>query len=80
MPVRRFSGQRLKEAREEALLSQRELAVKAGVNHVTIARLESGSARDPHMRTVRNLSAALGVPASTLFDVLEDGAAGKLAA
>jgi transcriptional regulator with XRE-family HTH domain len=80
MPVRRFSGQRLKEAREEALLSQRELAEKAGINHVTIARLESGAARDPHMRTVRKLSVALGVPAAKLFDVVGDDTSGKLAA
>jgi transcriptional regulator with XRE-family HTH domain len=80
MPVRRFSGRKLKVAREESLLSQRELAEKAGVNHVTIARLESGAAREPHPRTVRKLSAALGVPAATLFEVPEDDASGKPAA
>ena len=51
---------RLKELREGRFLSQRDLAEKAGVNAVTIARLEGGK-QEPTFRTIRKLAAALGV-------------------
>jgi transcriptional regulator with XRE-family HTH domain len=46
------------------MLSQRELAERAGVSHVTIARLEGG--QDAHPRTVRKLAEALRVTPADL--------------
>ena len=54
----------LARCRSEATLSQRELALKAGVSHVTIARLEGG--HDAHPRTIRKLAEALGVSPAEL--------------
>ena len=50
----------LKELREQAFLSQRELAKKAKVNHITVARLETRQHK-PHFKTVRALAKALKV-------------------
>ena len=55
----------LRELREQRLLSQRELALKAGVSHTTIVNIETGKIR-PHPATLRKLAAALGVGASEL--------------
>ena len=54
------NGVKLRELREDAALSVRELAEAAGVHHHTIIRLENerGGA---HPRTLRKLAAALGV-------------------
>jgi transcriptional regulator with XRE-family HTH domain len=51
---------RLKAARESKLLTQRELAGRAGISQVTIARIETGSGM-AQLSTVRKLAAALGV-------------------
>lgn len=52
---------RLAQLRRRAVLSQTELAERAGVSKATIVKLEGGSVRRPHPRTVRALSAVLGV-------------------
>ena len=46
--------------RERKALTQRELAEKAGVNRVTITRIENGYDQ-PFPTTVRKLADALGV-------------------
>jgi len=51
----------LKEAREKALMSQRDLANKAGISHVTISRIENGNNKKPNFTTKRALVKALGV-------------------
>lgn len=56
----------LARCRLAAMLSQRELATKAGISHVTIARLEK-SGQDAHPRTVRKLAEALGVTPAELM-------------
>jgi transcriptional regulator with XRE-family HTH domain len=56
-------GQRLKQLREAARLSQAELAEKAGLHQFGVAKLEQG-ARDPSWDTVQKLAAALGVTCS----------------
>jgi transcriptional regulator with XRE-family HTH domain len=55
-----YIGDRLKALRIEHALTQAELAEKAGVNTVTVARLERNET-EPHMPTVRKLAAALEV-------------------
>ncbi len=60
-------GQRLKYARERALMTQAQLSRKAGVAIVTISRLETGDSPYPRAATVKLLAAALGVDAATLM-------------
>jgi len=50
----------LKALRERALLTQSELAAKAGVSEVTINRIEADR-HDPRFSTIRKLALALGV-------------------
>ena len=51
---------KLKELREQAILSQRDLAAKSGVSYATICRLETGKQK-PTFKTIRALAGALGV-------------------
>ena len=53
-------GTKLKELREQAILSQRDLAEKAGVSYATICRLETGKQK-PNFKTIRKLAEALDV-------------------
>jgi transcriptional regulator with XRE-family HTH domain len=53
-------GARLKELREQAGLTQQELADAAGMHRFGIAKLEQGL-REPSWATVRNLCMALGI-------------------
>ena len=58
---------RLKRARERAALSQGELAKKAGVSRVTVARVEA-LLDEPQPRTIRKLAQALGLGPAELMD------------
>ena len=51
----------LRRARLEQSLSQAALAARSGTSRVTIARLETGSARDVRVGTISRISAALGL-------------------
>ena len=51
---------KLKELREERVLSQRDLARMAGLAQGTVWRLENGF-KEVHPRTIRKLAGALGV-------------------
>lgn len=51
---------KLRALRLQRALSQRDLALRAGVSQVTIVRLERGEA-EARPSTVRKLAAALGV-------------------
>ena len=57
----RISGDRLRKVRDMRLLSQRELAKRAGLSPTTILKLESGRVDKPHPRTIRKLADALEV-------------------
>jgi transcriptional regulator with XRE-family HTH domain len=59
MPEQTF-GARLKQLREQAGLSQQELATKAGLHRFGVAKLERGE-REPTWDTVQKLTQALGV-------------------
>jgi transcriptional regulator with XRE-family HTH domain len=63
----RISGEKLRRIRDERLLSQRELAEKAGLSPTTILKLEAGRVEDPHPRTVRKLADALEVEPRALI-------------
>jgi len=59
--VPRINAKKLRKVRDEHLLSQRELAEKAGLSPTTIIKLEAGRVEDPHPRTIRKLVEALEV-------------------
>jgi transcriptional regulator with XRE-family HTH domain len=69
---------RLEDARRRKVLTQDELATKAGVSPVTIHRLETGVNKDPRPATIRKLAEALGVDAGWLL--FGDESDSKLAA
>jgi len=55
-----FIGDRLRELRKRALLTQKQLADKSGVGVTTIIRIERNQV-EPHGRTIRRLAEALSV-------------------
>lgn len=56
---------RLRQARERALLTQEQLAQRAGVAKSTVNRIEQGL-QEARISTVRRLAEALGVTAAEL--------------
>jgi transcriptional regulator with XRE-family HTH domain len=55
-----YIGERLRNLRKQALMSQRELAKRSGVGVTTIVRIERNQV-EPHGSTIRKLAEALGV-------------------
>jgi transcriptional regulator with XRE-family HTH domain len=66
--VPKIDGEKLAALREEAFLSQRELAIKAGVSPQTVLNIEQGVGEQHQRRTVRKLAAALGVKPGQLVE------------
>ena len=64
---------RLKDVRQRKALTQRQLAERAGVNRVTIARIETGK-DEPFPTTVRKVADALGVEPEELLDPVAESA------
>jgi len=62
----KFSGQRLLRAREDADLTQEQLAARAGTTASTISRLE-GDKRPPTLDTIARLADALEIPIEQLL-------------
>ena len=60
-------GERLKKVRTRRLLTQQELAEKAGMSPSTIVNIERDQA-EPHFRTIRKLAKALDVDPTSLLD------------
>ena len=58
---------KLKIARIESGLSQKELSLIIGVSQQTIAKWERGTTTPAHFAQIRALEKALGKPASKLF-------------
>ena len=56
----------LEVVRRRALLTQRELAQKAGVALSTVFLIEKGRQPRPSLRVIRSISSALGVPADEI--------------
>ena len=52
---------RLRKSREDAFLSQEELAKRAGVQAATVSRIERGVIDEPYLSTLRKLAKALDV-------------------
>lgn len=68
---KQFSGRLLRDFRDVAPMTQRDLADASGVNQVTITRIENGLER-PRPSTVKKLAAALGISPSDLFADVDD--------
>ncbi len=60
-----YIGDRLRDLRKRALMSQRELAKRSGVGVTTIVRIERNQV-EPHGATIRKLAAALEVDPAEL--------------
>ena len=69
-PWTRF-GKVVKDLRTEHKLTQAELAIASGVDQTTISLLERGQ-RQPTLRTLYGLSAALDLRLVELIGLLED--------
>jgi transcriptional regulator with XRE-family HTH domain len=54
-------AQNIKKLRNQRKLSQEELAKKAGVTYSTLIKLESGVNKNPTMKTIQQIAAALQV-------------------
>jgi transcriptional regulator with XRE-family HTH domain len=67
MPTVVYIGEKLKEARTKRLLTQEELAEKAGVSAATVVNIERNN-QEPHFRTIRKLANALDVDPTTLLE------------
>ncbi len=65
MPVVVYIGEQLRNVRTRRLLTQDELADKAGVSQSTIANIERNNAA-PQFRTIRRLAKALDVDPTEL--------------
>ena len=72
-------GERIKEARKRAGLSQEEVARRADIGVFSVSRLERGEVTDPHISTLENLARALGVSVLYLY-AGEEESVGPLAA
>ena len=61
-----YIGEKLKEVRTRRLLTQEELAAKAGLSAATVVNIERNN-QEPHFRTIRKLAKALDVDPTTLL-------------
>jgi transcriptional regulator with XRE-family HTH domain len=61
-----YIGNKLREIRTRRLLTQEELAEKAGISSSTVANIETDN-REPHFRTIRKLAKALDVDPTELL-------------
>jgi transcriptional regulator with XRE-family HTH domain len=66
MPVVVYIGEQLKQVRTRRLLTQEELAEKAGVSAATVVNIERNN-QEPQFRTIRKLARALDVDPTELL-------------
>jgi HTH-type transcriptional regulator, competence development regulator len=66
LTVVRIDGEKVRAAREQRFLSQRELADRAGINHNTVWRIEGSGSVEVHPRTIRKIAEALSVDPASL--------------
>ena len=66
-----YIGDRLRDLRKRALMSQRELAKRSGVGVTTIVRIERNQV-EPHGSTIRKLDEALEVEPQELVRRADD--------
>ena len=68
-------GRWLRQRREDAGLSQEEVADRSGLSVRTVSNVERGSIRTPHPRTIRLLGETLGLPANACDELIAEGRA-----
>jgi transcriptional regulator with XRE-family HTH domain len=73
-----FNAAALLRAREDANLTQEQLAVKAGSSFTTVNRLEGGKITSPSFATIAKLAEALHVDVADLL-ILDDDKNGAAA-
>jgi transcriptional regulator with XRE-family HTH domain len=61
-----YIGEQLKNVRTRRLLTQEELADKAGVSAATVVNIERNN-QEPHFRTIRKLARALNIEPTELI-------------
>ncbi len=66
MPVVVYIGENVKALRTKRLLTQEELAEKAGVSAATVVNVERNN-QEPQFRTIRKLAKALDVDPTELL-------------
>src|SRR3712207_5609395 len=66
MPAVVYVGDKLKEIRPRRLLTQEELAEKAGVSAATVVNVARNK-QEPHFRTIRKLAKALDIDPTELL-------------
>ena len=66
MPAVVYIGDNLRDIPTRRLLTQEELAQKAGVSTSTVANIETDN-REPHFRTIRKLAKALDIEPTELL-------------
>ncbi len=76
--IRKADGTALRAAREDAWLTQKELAEVAGVAEWTISQIETGHIKSPRMNTLKVLAKALGVHPDSLLENAESNGNGPL--
>lgn len=64
--IKRALGKNLREAREQAKLTQEVVGQRSGVHATEVSRIEAGK-RDPRIATVEALAEAVGVSVSDLL-------------
>ena len=62
-----FDPARLAALRERAVLTQKELAARAGVSQLAVHNIESGKS-EPRPATIRKIARALGVKPQELLE------------
>ena len=66
MPTVVYIGENLRKIRTKRLLTQEELAEKAGVSAATIVNIERNN-QEPHFRTIRKLAKSLDIDPTELL-------------
>ena len=60
-------GNRVKQLRKKANISQEELALKAKIDLTSVSEIESGL-RNPSLKTIHKISLGLKIPLKELFE------------
>ena len=60
-------GEKIRELREKAKLSQEELAERSGLSRVTISFIETGKLESVTTKTLKQIAEALGVSVKIFF-------------
>ena len=72
MELLRDFGRAVRYFREQQGISQEELAHRADLDRTYISGIERG-VRNPSLKSIARIAAALGIRLATLFEALSDG-------